>query len=103
MLPTELSEDPIGFDAGDANLYRYVGNGATGAVDPNELKIVESEVGDFTRPADVVPFSGRSTDRPNRRGVLDGPRRRWNMISQKLGPRADGCWLESSRFGPRNS
>ena len=25
--------DPIGFAAGDANLYRYVGNGPTGATD----------------------------------------------------------------------
>ncbi len=30
-----LSEDPIGFEAGDANLYRYVGNENTGAVDPS--------------------------------------------------------------------
>jgi hypothetical protein len=30
-----LSEDPIGFAAGDANLYRYVGNGVTGATDPS--------------------------------------------------------------------
>ncbi len=29
-----LSEDPIGFAAGDGNLYRYVGNGPVGAVDP---------------------------------------------------------------------
>ncbi|REK25141.1 MAG: RHS repeat-associated core domain-containing protein, partial [Planctomycetota bacterium] len=28
------SEDPIGFAAGDANLYRYVGNFSTGAIDP---------------------------------------------------------------------
>ncbi len=28
-----LSQDPIGFAAGDANLYRYVGNHATGATD----------------------------------------------------------------------
>jgi RHS repeat-associated protein len=27
-------EDPIGFKAGDANLYRYVGNGTTNAIDP---------------------------------------------------------------------
>ncbi|SIO13416.1 RHS repeat-associated core domain-containing protein [Singulisphaera sp. GP187] len=27
-------EDPIGFAAGDANLYRYVGNGPTNATDP---------------------------------------------------------------------
>ena len=32
-----LSEDPIGFDAGDHNLYRYVANGATNATDPSGL------------------------------------------------------------------
>ena len=32
-----ISEDPIGFAAGDANLYRYVGNEVTGAVDPSGL------------------------------------------------------------------
>jgi hypothetical protein len=33
-----MSEDPIGFAAGDANLYRYVGNSPTNFVDPNGLK-----------------------------------------------------------------
>ena len=33
-----LSQDPIGFAAGDANLYRYVGNGATNWVDPSGLQ-----------------------------------------------------------------
>ena len=33
-----LSQDPIGFAAGDANLYRYMGNGATAYVDPNGLQ-----------------------------------------------------------------
>jgi RHS repeat-associated protein len=32
-----LSEDPIGFAAGDANLYRYVGNSPTMYVDPTGL------------------------------------------------------------------
>ncbi len=32
-----LSQDPIGFAAGDANLYRYVGNGSTNATDPSGL------------------------------------------------------------------
>jgi RHS repeat-associated protein len=33
-----LGEDPLGFEAGDANLYRYVGNQVTLAVDANGLK-----------------------------------------------------------------
>jgi RHS repeat-associated protein len=32
-----LSEDPIGFRAGDANLYRYVGNEPTRYTDPSGL------------------------------------------------------------------
>ena len=32
-----LSQDPIGFAAGDANLYRYVGNESTTHVDPSGL------------------------------------------------------------------
>ena|GEM_PF-3071279 len=32
-----LSEDPIRFDAGDENLYRYVGNSPSNAVDPSGL------------------------------------------------------------------
>jgi RHS repeat-associated protein len=34
---TWLSEDPLDFAAGDANLYRYVGNDATNASDPSGL------------------------------------------------------------------
>ena len=30
-----ISQDPLGFDAGDSNLYRYVNNGPTGATDPS--------------------------------------------------------------------
>jgi hypothetical protein len=33
-----LSEDPLGFAAGDANLYRYVGNCPTGASDPTGMQ-----------------------------------------------------------------
>ncbi|HHK42217.1 MAG TPA: hypothetical protein ENJ50_07350, partial [Planctomycetaceae bacterium] len=33
-----LSEDPIGFEAGDANLTRYVGNDPVGKVDPSGLE-----------------------------------------------------------------
>jgi RHS repeat-associated protein len=37
-----LSEDPIGFAAGDVNLYRYVGNSSTMRTDPNGLFPPES-------------------------------------------------------------
>ena len=33
-----MSQDPLGFDAGDSNLYRYVNNGPTNATDPSGLK-----------------------------------------------------------------
>ncbi len=33
-----LSEDPIGFSAGDANVYRYVGNSSTLTLDPSGLE-----------------------------------------------------------------
>jgi len=33
-----LNLDPLGFDAGDANPTRYIGNGATNATDPSGLQ-----------------------------------------------------------------
>ena len=50
-----LSEDPIGFEGGDGNLYRYVGNRPTRFVDPNglwEVKRLEKS------RADAVPEEG---------------------------------------------
>jgi uncharacterized protein RhaS with RHS repeats len=45
-----LMEDPIDFDAGDANLFRYVGNNPTNATDPSglddDLDYAKSEVRD---------------------------------------------------------
>ena len=37
-----VSEDPIGFAARDANLYRYVGNETTGYVDPHGLQEIRA-------------------------------------------------------------
>jgi RHS repeat-associated protein len=34
-----MSQDPKGFDAGDTNLYRYVGNYSTGSTDPSGLDV----------------------------------------------------------------
>ena len=33
-----MSQDPLGFDAGDSNLYRYVNNAPTDATDPSGLE-----------------------------------------------------------------
>jgi uncharacterized protein RhaS with RHS repeats len=37
-----LMEDPLGFDAGDYNLERYVGNGPTDGTDPSGLEVIAS-------------------------------------------------------------
>ncbi len=36
-----LSEDPIGFDSGDFNFYRYVGNNSVNKIDPSGLDWLE--------------------------------------------------------------
>ena len=36
--PSDSSDDPSGYDAGDPNLYRYCGDKPTGAVDPTGLE-----------------------------------------------------------------
>ena len=41
-----ISEDPLRFDAGDANLFRYVGNSPTNGTDPSG-KLVLTETGLF--------------------------------------------------------
>jgi uncharacterized protein RhaS with RHS repeats len=37
-----ISEDPIGFAAGDANLSRYVGNSSANANDPSGLDTIDT-------------------------------------------------------------
>jgi RHS repeat-associated protein len=44
VLGRFFSNDPIGFNAGDANLYRYVGNSSTNATDPSGLEEKSPEV-----------------------------------------------------------
>ncbi len=45
-----ISEDPLGYAAGDQNLYRYVGNSPTNATDPSGLKKKKRHA-----PGDGVP------------------------------------------------
>jgi RHS repeat-associated protein len=46
-------QDPLGFAAGDANLYRYVGNQPTGYIDPSGLRPALAK-----GKRSAVPFSG---------------------------------------------
>ncbi|REK17696.1 MAG: RHS repeat-associated core domain-containing protein [Planctomycetota bacterium] len=57
------SEDPIGFAAGDANLYRYVGNGPTNGVDPDGLAAI-GELKQLAKESDPLSSSGESSDLP---------------------------------------
>jgi RHS repeat-associated protein len=41
-----LNQDPLGFDAGDSNLYRYVNNAPTNGTDPSGLRVVRAWVSD---------------------------------------------------------
>jgi RHS repeat-associated protein len=50
-----LSEDPIGFGAGDANLYRYVGNSPTMYTDPTGLYRMVIEPYDHGPPPSWLP------------------------------------------------
>jgi hypothetical protein len=52
-----ISEDPIAFDGGDANLYRFVGNSPTNATDPTGM---------FGDPVQgMTPSHNRPRPRPN--------------------------------------
>jgi RHS repeat-associated protein len=57
-----LSEDPIGFAAGDGNLYRYVGNGPVNGTDPSGLDpAFAPSIGigsGFYRKDPVLPIDG---------------------------------------------
>jgi RHS repeat-associated protein len=48
-----MSEDPIGFDAGDTNLNRYVGNSPLNFTDPSGLKHGQGGGGSVGRPPGV--------------------------------------------------
>jgi RHS repeat-associated protein len=53
------SQDPLGFDAGDANLYRYVGNDPTNDIDPTGML---SFSGTFSYLADQAKYAAKKAD-----------------------------------------
>ena len=79
-----LSQDPIGFAAGDANLYRYVGNGVTNWVDPNGL----SAIGRFLGWLNHGFWTGDPWDTEGAR--LD-EKRRQHFLDRKYKDMEDGC------------
>lgn len=61
-----ITRDPIGFDAGDPNFYRFEGNNPPNRLDPSGLQAVVSPGGVIVRPAPPVtfpPLSGSGTAR----------------------------------------
>jgi RHS repeat-associated protein len=63
-----ISEDPIGFDAGDSNLSRYVANNAVNATDPSGLV--------------TFVLAGKANDLGDLpRNILNTPGRRYGVIS----------------------
>ncbi len=58
-----LEEDPLSFEAGDSNLYRYVGNGPTNALDPEGLQ-QPSNPQVYTPPGGPPSMTGPAGVRP---------------------------------------
>jgi RHS repeat-associated protein len=64
-----LSQDPLGFDAGDSNLYRYVSNRPSDQRDPTGLFTL---VPPIRFPIETEPLAVRKE-------ITDGPRIRWSV------------------------
>jgi RHS repeat-associated protein len=70
-----ISEDPIGFDAGDTNIYRYVGNSPTNGTDPSGLS--PEALKDF-----LVSLGLRTITLPFNKATYSGPE---NLILPAVG------------------
>ncbi len=84
-----ISKDPIGFAAGDANLYRYVGNRVTNATDPSGL--VEGLPSgpdqlpgfrDFLKPGNQSPAPDNVTSE-QMRNYMDAVRKKYKNVYKK--------------------
>jgi hypothetical protein len=61
FLDVAMSHDPLGFEGGDANLYRYCGNDPTNKTDPSGLQS-PATIGNFNNPPPVLPAPGAKGD-----------------------------------------
>src|SRR5262249_36135188 len=91
------TQDPLGFDAGDSNLYRYVANTPTIIIDPSGLQFP----GRSLEPPDSDPRGGwfgnhRHVLRGKPRGVLNGALNEWYKeasVNEKQRPE-NGSWTQ---------
>lgn len=66
-LSTFISRDPIGYEGGDASLYRYVGNNATNATDPFGMAKLPVLPNMPLKPGRPAPTSNATIPQPKRR------------------------------------
>ncbi len=77
-----LSKDPLGFEAGDTNLYRYVGNGPQNAVDPSgmdSIKVMYVTRLDGSNAVDIAIFGDVTAEQAN--DIKDYAFRKWREQS----------------------
>ncbi len=73
-----ISEDPIGFAAGDGNFYRYVGNSPTNWIDPNGLLAQGSQ--------SLDEFEENLGDKPGAEELMNALREIEDAIRKQGGP-----------------
>jgi RHS repeat-associated protein len=90
-----LSEDPIGFAAGDVNLYRYVGNSSTMRTDPNGLFPPESV---WDRRLGIGPEFQNSSNAPTTFQPLPKLKdyRDWPVNSRVINKSGKPVWVSTS-------
>jgi protein-glutamine gamma-glutamyltransferase len=82
-----LEEDPIGFDGGDMDLYRFVGNSPANAIDPSGLRlmiagrVVHKFDDTYTRLRNVKPHDPAVEEILDR--MINADEREW-LYSKKL-------------------
>jgi hypothetical protein len=86
-----LTQDPLSFDAGDANLYRYAGNAPTDKVDPEGEDVpTDPNIGEVKprpkpKPADLVipaPPPGPAVPAPAvPKPPQSLPRKMWDWVT----------------------
>lgn len=88
-----ISEDPIGFEAADTNLYRYVGNNPTNALDPSGKVIFWVIQYEWIRTgANPITLTGEAA-----LGWFDGQRMVWNHATGRWIPALDSAVQRSIR------